>query len=86
MAFQVKTSLTSQFKQRNAKHNIRNEGKAIKRVITMYKTSMTALVGMANKYNTIKRIMKNNRNLVVKLTKKTSDLRREEWNLLWFRS
>ena len=63
-ASQVMISLTSQSKLGYAKYRMRNEGRANRTVMSMYKAKMAALAGTA--YKTIRINMRTSGNFAVK--------------------
>lgn len=64
MESQVTISLTSQSKLGYAKYNMRNDGRANRTVMSMYKANIAALAGIA--YKMIRRNITTNGNLAVK--------------------
>ena len=73
---QVMISFTSQSRLGYAKYKMRNEGRANRIVISMYRAKIAALAGIA--YRTIKRNMTTSGNLAVRCIKNTRDFRRKE--------
>lgn len=63
MESQVTISLTSQSKLGYAKYNMRNDGRANRTVMSMYKANIAALAGIA--YKMIRRNITTNGNLAV---------------------